>query len=343
MVSFQQYFPPVADLYVAEAVARSGANALVVDDCLELERAHPIARGWSPSNIHIQMRGTFRTLDDRFRELRDNWRSEHPDEESHSKMSMHDFRVSAMDGRVRISVEETEWAEVQPIHSALRSPNGNILYAQLFPCIADLASCPIPNIMVVHGVIETGDNMLVLTQRGKMASYSPGHWSASFEEQVEPSDLEQGGAVFHIAAARGIDEEFSFTGIDTYRDCRVLSLCMDLGILNPAAVAYVKLPCSSTELAEAFRRVPNARNEFEPESVHFVRFEPDPLSRLVLSENCDLGNGYTGTAWHPTSRYRLLLAMMHRFGEHDTFVALNKQAANIGSPGQECEGRRSPA
>lgn len=73
-----------------------------------------------------------------------------------------------------------------------------------------LSESQIPNFLVVHALILTKDNYIVLGQRSSAPYYYPRYWSVSFEEQVNESD----GINLLDATMRGLKEELLGSAIN---------------------------------------------------------------------------------------------------------------------------------
>ncbi len=186
---------------------------------------------------------------------------------------------------------------------------------------------PFPNMAVIHGILETSDDMLVLTQRARDMHYHPLHWSASFEEGLSVSDLASANMTFHTAAARGVKEELLFEETVGPTTFRLLAVIGEFRYLNPAIVAYARIPYRSSDLLERRSREHRDRTEDEVAELRFVPLDPRSLARLVVAKTFPVPEeGNAGNPWHPTSRYRLLSAMVHRFGEQATVEALRECA-----------------
>lgn len=73
-----------------------------------------------------------------------------------------------------------------------------------------LSESQIPNFLVVHALLLTKDNYIVLGQRSSTPYYYPRYWSVSFEEQVNESD----GNNLLDATMRGLKEELLGSAIN---------------------------------------------------------------------------------------------------------------------------------
>jgi len=298
---------------------------LVVDEAIELARASDMSTGWGENGLSIQVLPEPLLLPSTFSDIKTKWKSEHPNEVSNRKTCLYRYGTGSPTRDVlSLSLKETEWEEVQPVHAELSGRRGSDLRALILkPLLADRAA-QFPNILTVHGILETSDNAVVLAQRSSKVRYHPLCWSASFEEQIEPQDVvNPTSSSIHRASVRGVSEEFVAGHRLSPSICKVLALIVEFGIINPAAVVYIRIPFSQQELLRARQDVTSSLDEFEQGRIAFVPLDIEQLAHFAIAQYCRLSNSSRGL-WHPTSRYRILIAMLHNFGEEETLRALEK-------------------
>lgn len=141
-----------------------------------------------------------------------------------------------------------------------------------------------------------------------MSHYHPGDWSATYEEGLAPEDVE-GNSVFQRAARRGLAEEIA-ADLHTLplESFKVMSFVMERPLGNPALIVMADLPISHSEL-------PDTRPSDELDAGSCLAI---PIDRKIMSEVLGSPNftyGSRSGRWHPTARYRLLMAMARFFGE----------------------------
>jgi hypothetical protein len=106
--------------------------------------------------------------------------------------------------------------------------------------------------------------------------------------------------------------------------CRLLAVVLESRILNPALIAYLRVPLSSAEIHRQWQMSRQQTADPEAEALDFIPLDLDALARLALSERWV---GRTGTGlWHPTSRYRIIAVMLAEFGADRTERALESLA-----------------
>ncbi len=300
---------------------------LIVDGAIEGTRAPSLSPGWEIRDTRVRIQRRVGGISDSWRALRDSWLEHHRDEISERKLSLRTY--TSQGEKIRLSVQATEWSEVQPIHEYLRSNGGIGSRLELIRTLVESKTASTPNIVSIHGIVETADEMLVLAQRSEWVEYHPLHWCASFEEQLSPEDLAYGDAAFHAAAARGVNEELFPAGAEP-SDCALLAVVIESAIANPAIVAYLKTAFSSGDLMTSWRKRRD-RSRAELKRLRFVPLLPTNVARLIVQTR-------RGYRWHPTSRYRLLLAMSRCFGNATSLAALEREMGKYS--GQDSTHRR---
>lgn len=163
-----------------------------------------------------------------------------------------------------------------------------------------------PHSLCMHIVIVTRDDKVLITKRSQKVAdtYSPGRWSCSIEEQLSLQDLQEGqnrGALKWFE--RSLDEELGL-GIETYNkdNLRILSVFLESDILNISICAHAVLDISSTELDQILKCLPRTDYEFT---------EWKFLTHKELLEELF----HPTMPYHPTSGYRMLMALIKRYGE----------------------------
>jgi hypothetical protein len=145
---------------------------------------------------------------------------------------------AASDG-LDVVLAPTTWRLGKSFHNAVRNHPGRFLRADrswLVP--TPLGPARLPGLAVVHGIVLTSDGRVLLAQRSETLAYAPLHWSISFEEQITAGDLRGGDRVLHLAASRGLVEEFGVAA-DPAR-IHLLSALLEMDNLNLAAVVLIE-------------------------------------------------------------------------------------------------------
>lgn len=150
-----------------------------------------------------------------------------------------------------------------------------------------------PGLAVVHVLCELKNGSLLAARRPESASYAPGCWSVSLEEQIQSTDLE-GGAdqVIRRAALRGMLEEFAILE-DEVEQNLFEALILEHENLNVAFVVGVRL---RIDLEEIQRRAKEKRASHGDEVDGIRAIERDSEGRFKAPK-----------PRHPTSEIRIEL------------------------------------
>ncbi|MFF2364118.1 hypothetical protein ACFVU0_15610 [Streptomyces sp. NPDC058122] len=264
-----------------------------------------------------------------------DWRSRHAGEYSDPKVAVHRLSTGA-GGVAELEVTRTDWGQVQGAQAGFLALHGESPgRIRFLSRLLSGSPAPVPNIAAVHGVIETADGMILLNQRGPQVNYHPLTWSCSFEEGMEPGDLDAGSHALERTAARGMAEEF---GVQADLDrMTVLGLLGDTTAMSVAAVVYCRIPAPGDGTYGRLKSA-QAPDAWEHTRHLLVPASPEAMARLLLGvappgdstspERSDAGQGHDSLSWHPTSRCRLLLTMLFRFGRRRTAAALARATTN---------------
>jgi hypothetical protein len=155
----------------------------------------------------------------------------------------------------------------------------------------------------MHAAVITSDEKVLLTERAPKVDYYPKIWSVSVEEQLTEADLIPGnrGAVLRCGR-RLLYEELGIEEVDYHTpNLRVLAVFLEAHILNCSLAAIFPLILSSEELANRLKAKP--RTDYEFCNWTFLSFSE--LTKELIRPTRPL---------HPTSGYRMLLALAWHFG-----------------------------
>ena len=273
---------------------------LNLDGASELLRCSNLERGWEVVMEHVDEPWD---LPAPLAGLADDWDRSHPDERSDPKLALRSVR-STPDGRLLCRMQSTTWRTVRALHEG--PPRRD---SELLTCNADGCDFLLPNIAVVHVVVTTADGWVLTFRRGEHSHYHPGRWSATYEEGLAPEDLSNGG-VLQNTSYRGLIEELGVQDVAIPTDAfRVLSVVLERPIGNPAIVVAATLPLKLGDLTTRC-----ASDELDVSSLRPVRLEAEALSMAIAG--APIESQSPRAEWHPTARYRLLIALARAFGEN---------------------------
>jgi len=200
----------------------------------------------------------------------------------------------------KVTLQRSTWRLGRGFHRGLELlPKTKSLAIRLRAVRDPVAFCRnAPGLAVVHVLCELKNGSLLAARRPKTASYAPGCWSVSLEEQIQSADL-QGGAdqVVRRAALRGLLEEFAVLE-EEVEQYLFEALILEHENLNVAFVVGVRL---RIDLKEVQERAKEKRASHGDEVDDIRAIEPDSKgSYSVLLPT------------HPTSSIRIeLLQSIH--------------------------------
>jgi len=265
------------------------------------------------------------SLPDYLSQLRDDWLRNHPDEISGAKMAIAGISTDLQtDSTVSVVLRRTNWREVRAFQEAVETHSRPDLTYPLMHHHFDFRGCPVPNIAVAHCIVETSDSMFLVTQRSPSVRYHPRHWSVSLEEGLSFYDLEADQDILEAATVRGVREELGIDVQNLVEGFDVLGVLVEFPILNPALVTFLRIDCSASQIRRSWKNLCQ-RSDSVPEVIA-LSFLPVQLESLIREWRSTVPSPQreSGTPgpWHPTSRFRLLVAMIHCFGVEDVVDVL---------------------
>ncbi len=161
-------------------------------------------------------------------------------------------------------------------------------------------------------VVISRDSQILITKRSDKTEWYKRHWSCSFEENLSLKDFEdgrQGVEVVRHWAKRALNEELGL-GEEAYatQNVRILSVFVesDLSdtaiVLNMCLCALVTLEIDRQMLTAILNAMP--RKDYEFSEFRFIDYAA--MFRELL---------HPTLVFHPTSRYRMALALVQHYGE----------------------------
>jgi len=177
---------------------------------------------------------------------RERWDQAHAGEVVHRKVALSRFRCRQGNNQLELVVRGTDWREVRIAHLALAESKD--LAEELIAEVRSRQVFSEPNIFGVHAIMVLPGGEVIATRRSRSVHFHPGKWSLSFEEGLEPSDLDTPDPL-ESAAVRGISEEF---GLDasTVAAVEPLGLVFEPALGNPGLLARIRLKLSGSEFGQ---------------------------------------------------------------------------------------------
>lgn len=164
-----------------------------------------------------------------------------------------------------------------------------------------------PNTLCLHMIVVTDDKKLLITRRAPDMSWHPNLWSCSIEEQIASKDLAGDGSLaVERWGKRALLEELGLTE-QSYLEAnlRILSVFLEGDILNVSLCGMVDLNMSSEQLSRVIRGLP--RMDYEFHAWDYLNYEDNELIGEILNPSPRM-------EYHPTSRYRMLMALIRKNG-----------------------------
>jgi isopentenyldiphosphate isomerase len=162
-----------------------------------------------------------------------------------------------------------------------------------------------PHTLCLHAVVVTKDDKVLITKRSPKVAYFPGTWSCSVEEQLSIEDIRNGtpDTVMLKWFERLLQEELGLCS-ETYNkdNLRILSVFLESDVLNISICGHAILDINSAELNRIIEGLP--RTDYEFSEWRFI------THRELLNELF-----HPTRLYHPTSGYRMLMALIRRYGE----------------------------
>ncbi len=208
---------------------------------------------------------------------------------------------------LRLETKETKYSHIHFYKDVIASDQESRKSLMASVAAGQTTTIPFPNAFCLHMVVATIDGKLLITRRAPDLDWYPNKWSCSMEEQISFKDLnvDHRFSVLHWGK-RALFEELGITEA-TYLDdnLRVLSVFLETDVLNISMCGIVTLNISSAELSRIIRSLPRVDYEFN--AWDFLEYEDQELMREIL-------NPSPRTDYLPTSRYRMLMALMKKNG-----------------------------
>lgn len=280
--------------------------------------------GWKPEECRLRVIGDFPNaprLEDNYKQWRVTMDPEKLKKDG-TKYVLVNHPTSETDEHfVRLELRETKWSRVQGFLYGTKNPDPetgrNFLFQTADPDWTpdkkprmDLTRSNCPHALCFHGIVVTRDRKILALQRPgpDRTDYHPYAWSLSFEEQLAESDLAGSNSEVDVSEwlHRAVRQEVLGKHVDSLfkvENARVLAIAIEEEIFNPFLVAYIPVECDSSELPDI---LPLAADRAEWLRYGFYDIEP-PFDALVAAyRTCKHTDG---NALHPTSRYRIYLAL----------------------------------
>ncbi|HEV2961567.1 MAG TPA: TIR domain-containing protein [Candidatus Angelobacter sp.] len=213
-------------------------------------------------------------------------------------------------GDLCIEVTETNWSIGAGFHRALltldpaKATNARESWIEPLLC----QTMHLPGLIAVHVIVLTSDRKVLLAQRSSKVFYAPGHWSASFEEQISEKDMLENQDTAANAARRGFAEEFGLSTPPQPQAVQTISVLAELNTLNLSIVVLLQPGITYHLIRQAWKSEPRPVDHHEAQELAAI-----DASVETLKTAAEVGLSSMPAPLHPSSRLRL--AMLARWME----------------------------
>ncbi len=303
-----------------------------VDDCILLTNSRDFA-GWDADEIQITVLSTSVPVPadlEEVRQVKIPVIQKHYFNPSHYQLAT--FTPSFADfGRLDIALAPLRFYDYYALipfldEPLLVNPDGSKIsirqkyaHAALTYSSNDRERAVIPAPVSLQCVVITEDQQVILVERSSSVAYYPGHWSASFEENMAAPGVDWRGrpvksddANFVAGAMRGLETEFAIPR-SAVESVKILSLNVEYLTLSVDVIILIKVKLNAEEIKQRWM---------------VEAWDKDEASRLA-SISTDLhevvNKLFSKTLWHPTSRMRLIQFLFHTYGVKEVAKAIENR------------------
>ncbi|HNT77321.1 MAG TPA: hypothetical protein PKH77_20090 [Anaerolineae bacterium] len=279
---------------------------LAWDEALSLQTCPELHRGWAIDEISIQQNTTRFSLPTKYQKLYADYLEKNKD-----KLRFFDDGVKVMLTKTPVAFSDSPTLVLdtqETLYSQIQFYRDNVvgLSAERNTLIHSVieGSVLFPHSLSMHAIVVASDDKILLTKRSPKVSYYPNTWSCSAEEQFSLQDFQNRSRnCLTNWAERLLSEELGLTQDDyTKENLRVLAVFLESDILNISLCVHITLNIQYKELNQRLFLLP--RTDYEFAEWAFVTHE-DLASELLKPSRI----------YHPSSGYRMLMALIKRYGE----------------------------
>ncbi len=170
----------------------------------------------------------------------------------------------------------------------------------------------LPNMVIITPVVITGDAKIIFGHRSEKVRYYPSAWSITFEEQIDPDQDDIQNSFIIKSIDRGLKEELGIPS-SSINQRRILSVYREWHNGNLNILCIVSLN-EKSNLVSKYWKSKKRDKEIEP---FYEDLDADKLIEILIA------NKYQEGEFHPGSRYRLLMTLIHTFGYDEILTRLN--------------------
>jgi hypothetical protein len=308
------------------------ADLFAVEKCIELARCPNPKDGWTSQQIEVRLERKRIDLVPEFAQVVKQWRSDHSTESDRIRFVLQSVGGGGLTDspKIQLTFRMAHFSEIYAIQEILDKviewKTGELQTPRnrFYPKLLQLRDSPILNFFVLHVVVLTANNEILITQRSEHVRYYPLKWSIGFEEQLATEDFNTNSPI-HAAVIRGVGEELGLMSGLKVDDIQIRSIFIEFDNLNTGAIAIVRLPVSLKDINQMWRDLARDKREFHQKGLFGIPISSKNLSHILIGKQVNIdGNVISRHMWHPTAKYRLLTFMLHHHGTSETLQLLNE-------------------
>ena len=302
--SYESVLIPILQRLKHESVLKF--NVIAVDKAVTLQKCPEIEKGWLASEVNVNHKKiNFQLPADLKNAYKDYYEKRFKKEfgeDGTTVMLLENPRAFTDQPMLVLNTEESYYSYALFYWHcvAFDIERRNKMFDSLF----SKGKVLFPHNLCLHLVVVTADDKILFTLRSEKVRVNANTWSCSIEEMLRPEDLKGKHALaINRWAKRALFEELGLCS-NGYTDdnIRILSVFLEADRPNISLVGLVTLGLNQRELSEIIATLP--RNDYEFTDVTFLSFQE--MAEQLLRPT---------RSYHPTSRYRMLMTLLHRLGE----------------------------
>jgi len=268
---------------------------------LTLQSCPDLHQGWLPTEVQIQDDTTHNVLNKELdKEYQSYLLNDFPKKFSYdaTRLMLIENPISFSDMKtIKIQVRFTKWSQVQFCNSLFKQ-NRDLYIGQFLNGEFNLS-----NTFVLHLVVVTSDNYILITQTSAKVTYSPGKWACSIGEQLDPKDLI--GSSEHFAnnwVERSLLEELGVQSDGfNQKNVRFMAVYLEADAGNFGLSGIVKTNYDKHTLDSIIATHPRTDYEFQ----NWEFFTWDTLLNELL---------FPTKEYHPNTGIRMFYAALFHYG-----------------------------
>lgn len=302
---YEKIFASLVRRFVSPPIAKY--HHLAWGSSLSLQTCPELHRGWRAADVRVYHNSTLFSVPNEVKETYQKYLEMHYQDKrffDDNKKVMLTRNPTAFSDSPTLILETKEALFSQSMFYVDNIATSTSKRDEFIRKVVDECLVLFPHTLCMHAIIVTKDDKVLITKRSPKVAYYPGTWSCSIEEQLSLSDIKDGGDRAVLKWFKRLLHEELGLSAEAYNEenLRILSVFLESDILNISVCAHAILDMDSVELGQVLKCLP--RTDYEFTDWAFLKHE-DLFNELFNPSR----------AYHPTSGYRMLMALIRRYGE----------------------------